>query len=147
MTSTLCGNTQSQFVTAAYAHLDAHTGELHYAAAAHLPMLLLRDGKVVSIEENGLMLAVFLSATYTSTTQRLKPGDRLLLYTDGIPEAENASQEQFGYDRLHELLQESAKLTPDEVADLILARISAWSASQDDDRTVLVCDYVAAAQA
>jgi sigma-B regulation protein RsbU (phosphoserine phosphatase) len=147
MNSTLCGNTQSQFVTAAYAHLDAHTGELCYAAAAHLPLLLLRDGKVLSIEENGLMLALFSSATYTSTTQRLKAGDRLLLYTDGIVEAENASEEQFGYERLHELLQESAKLTPDETADLILDRISKWSASQDDDRTVLVCDYVCSAQA
>ena len=89
MNATLCGNTQSQFVTAAYAHLDAHSGELRYAAAAHLPLLLLRDGKVASIEENGLMLALFSSATYTSTTQQLKAGDRLLLYTDGIVEAED----------------------------------------------------------
>jgi sigma-B regulation protein RsbU (phosphoserine phosphatase) len=147
MNSTLCGNTQSQFVTAAYAHLDAHTGELRYAAAAHLPMLLLRDGKVASIEENGLMLALFSSATYTSTTQQLKAGDRLLLYTDGIAEAANASEEQFGQERLCGLLQESAKLTPDETADLILARINEWSASQDDDRTVLVCDYVCHAPA
>jgi len=142
MNATLCGNTQSQFVTAAYAHLDANTGELRYAAAAHLPLLLLRDGKVTAIEENGLMLALFSSATYTSTTQQLKSGDRLLLYTDGIVEAENASHEQFGYDQLNALLQESAKLTPDETADLILDRINKWSPSQDDDRTVLVCDYV-----
>ncbi|HMD21807.1 MAG TPA: PP2C family protein-serine/threonine phosphatase [Alloacidobacterium sp.] len=147
MNATLCGNTQSQFVTAAYAHLDAHSGELRYAAAAHLPLLLLRDGKVASIEENGLMLALFSSATYTSTTQQLKAGDRLLLYTDGIVEAEDASHEQFGYERLNALLQESAKLTPDEVADLILVRIKDWSPSQDDDRTVLVCDYVCSAQA
>jgi sigma-B regulation protein RsbU (phosphoserine phosphatase) len=145
MNSTLCGNTQSQFVTAAYAHLDANTGELRYAAAAHLPLLLLRDGKVVSIEENGLMLALFSSATYTSTTQQLKAGDRLLLYTDGIVEAEDASHEQFGYERLNALLQESAKQTPDETADLILERIKEWSPSQDDDRTVLVCDYVCSA--
>ncbi|QNI34834.1 SpoIIE family protein phosphatase [Alloacidobacterium dinghuense] len=143
MNATLCGNTQSQFVTAAYVHLDAHTGKLSYAAAAHLPMLVLREGKVASVEENGLMLALFSSATYTSTTQQLKDGDRLLLYTDGIVEAESASTEQFGHERLCELLQESAKLTPDETVDLILARINAWSPSQDDDRTVLVCDYVA----
>ena len=147
MNETLCGNTQNQFVTAAYAHLDAHTGELRYAAAAHLPLLLLRDDKVASIEENGLMLALFSSATYTSTTQQLKAGDRLLLYTDGIVEAENANQEQFGYERLNALLQETAKRTPDETADLILARINEWAPSQDDDRTVLVCDYVCSAQA
>lgn len=146
MNATLCGNTQSQFVTAAYVYLDARTGELHYAAAAHLPMLVLRDGKVASVEENGLMLALFSSATYTSTTQQLREGDRILLYTDGIAEAENGSSEQFGHDRLCALLQESAKLSPDETVDLILTRINEWAPSQDDDRTVLVCDYTAGAQ-
>ena len=55
----LCGSTQGQFVTAAYVYLDAERGELCYAAAGHPPMLLLRDGQVCSIEENGLLLGVF----------------------------------------------------------------------------------------
>jgi sigma-B regulation protein RsbU (phosphoserine phosphatase) len=55
MNQALCGNTQNQFVTAAYVHLDAATETLRYSAAAHPPMLLVRDGVVLEIEENGLM--------------------------------------------------------------------------------------------
>lgn len=144
MNTTLFGNTQSQYVTAAYVHLDAQSGDLRYAAAAHPPMLLLRDGEVMPVEENGLMLALFPSAPYTSTTRTLKAGDRLLLYTDGIYEAENAAAEQFGHDRLRKTLRESSGMTSEETADLILARVKEWSAAQDDDRTVIVCDYASA---
>ncbi len=70
----LCGNTQSQFVTAAYVYLDAEKGELAYSAAGHPPMLLLRDGRVSSIEENGLLLGMFSSSSLqldeTSIAQR-----------------------------------------------------------------------------
>jgi sigma-B regulation protein RsbU (phosphoserine phosphatase) len=141
MNATLCGNTQSQFVTAAYVHLDANAGELRYAAAAHPPMLLVRDGKVLEIEENGIMLALFPDAPYTSISRELRRGDRLLLYTDGIIEAEDEKQEQFGRERLAELLQESPQLNPDETADLILSRVRSWAAGQDDDLTLLVCDF------
>jgi sigma-B regulation protein RsbU (phosphoserine phosphatase) len=143
MNSTLFGNTQSQFVTAAYVHLDAQNGSIHYAAAGHLPMLLLREGEVFSIEENGMVLALFSTAHYTVKTQPLKSGDRFVLYTDGIVEAEDAREEQFGHDRLCELLRQSIHHSPDETADLILDRVRQWSVSQDDDRTILVCDYQA----
>jgi phosphoserine phosphatase RsbU/P len=85
----LCGSTQGQFVTAAYVYLDAEQGELGYAAAGHPPMLLLRQGQVCAIEENGLMMGVFSSAPYSSTKRALAQGDRLLLYTDGVIEAAN----------------------------------------------------------
>jgi sigma-B regulation protein RsbU (phosphoserine phosphatase) len=87
MNAALCGNTQNQFVTAAYVHLDSKAGELRYSAAGHPPMLLLRKGKVLPIEQNGLMLAVFDFAEYSTAARRLEQGDRLLLYTDGIVEA------------------------------------------------------------
>lgn len=141
MNATLCGNTQSQFVTAAYVHLDAAAGELRYAAAAHPPMLLVRDGDVIAIEENGIMLALFPSAAYTVTARELRKGDRIVLYTDGIVEAEDAQQEQFGSDRLQVLLKESVALSSDAAANLILDRVRSWSAAQDDDLTLLVCDF------
>jgi sigma-B regulation protein RsbU (phosphoserine phosphatase) len=137
----LCGNTQSQFVTAAYVHLDAGYGKFCYAAAGHPPMLLLRDDQVFRIEENGLVLALLSSAVYASTKQPLLRGDRLLLYTDGIIEAANAGGEEFGYERVGNLLQASAKMAAEEAADLILHTVSGWSSSQSDDLTVIVCDY------
>jgi phosphoserine phosphatase RsbU/P len=144
MNTILCGNTQEQFVTAAYVHLDAASSTLRYSAAAHPPMLLLRAGKVIPIEENGLMLAAFSFATYATIEQPLQSGDRLVLYTDGILEAANAAGEEFGPERLAALLQKSAPLSPDEAADHIISSLKLWSKSQNDDLTVLICDYAAA---
>ncbi|WP_254062046.1 PP2C family protein-serine/threonine phosphatase [Acidobacterium sp. S8] len=141
MNTTLCGNTQNQFVTAAYVYLDAEAGELRYAAAGHPPMLLIRDGEVTTVEENGIMLALFSHAVYTSIACKLRKGDRIVLYTDGIIEAEDTKEEQFGSERLRALLRECTGFSPDQTADLILARVRAWSVEQDDDLTLLVCDY------
>jgi len=142
MNSALCGNTQKQFVTAAYVYLDARAKEMRYSAAAHLPMLLLRGGDVTAVEENGLMLAAFDFADYSTAVYPLMAGDRLVLYTDGIVEAEDSKEEQYGGDRLSNLLRESASKPPAEVADLILKSVQQWAARQDDDRTLLICDYV-----
>jgi sigma-B regulation protein RsbU (phosphoserine phosphatase) len=136
----LCGSTQGQFVTAAYVYLDAERGELCYAAAGHPPMLLLRDGQICSIEENGLVLGVFSSAAYSSTKQSLLKGDRLLLYTDGVVEAANGAEEEFGQERLGKLLTANAARTVEEMADLILSTVQGWASSQMDDLTVVVCD-------
>ena len=136
----LCGSTQGQFVTAAYVHLDAERGELCYAAAGHPPMLLLRDGRVCSIEENGLLLGVFSSAAYSATKRTLLKGDRLLLYTDGVIEAANGGEEEFGQERLGKLLTSSAGRTVEEMADLILSTVQDWASIQTDDLTVVVCD-------
>ena len=141
MNAALFGNTQQQFVTAAYVHLDAETGELRYSAAGHPPMLLLREGKVSEVAENGLMLAAFDFATYSTAVRSLQTGDRLVLYTDGIVEAANARDEEFGQARLGALLRQTAGLPLAETADRILSGVQQWSASQDDDLTLLVCEY------
>jgi sigma-B regulation protein RsbU (phosphoserine phosphatase) len=141
MNQVLCGNTQGQYVTAAYAHLDAHTAELRYAAAAHPPLLLLRDGVVQEILENGLMLGTFKEATYAMTVHPLQAGDRLLLYTDGLLEAANAAEEEFGRDRIFTLLRETSRLSHHATADRILESVRRWSSAQEDDLTLLVCDY------
>ena len=137
----LCGSTQGQFVTAAYVYLDAERGELCYAAAGHPPMLLLRQGKVSAVEENGLLMGVFSSASYNSTKQALVAGDRLLLYTDGVIEAANGGEEEFGQERLGKLLASNAGMTVEEQADLILSTVQDWAPTQMDDLTVVVCDY------
>lgn len=141
MNVALCGNTQSQFVTAAYVYLDAIGGVLRYSAAAHPPLLLLRNGRVTTITENGLMLALFPLAEYTEAVQDLCPGDRLLLYTDGIVEASNARGEEFGHENLCAVLEQSSDLSPEETADRIMSSVQEWAATQDDDLTLLVCDY------
>ncbi len=143
MNSVLHGNTQSQFVTAAYVYLDAATSTLRYSAAAHPPMLLLRDGEVTPIEENGLMLAAFSFAIYETAVHSIQPGDRLLLYTDGLLEAANSSNEEFGPDRLAKLLKDTAPHNTEQAANHIVSTLQQWSRAQNDDLTLLICDYAA----
>jgi phosphoserine phosphatase RsbU/P len=100
MNAALLGNTQNQFVTAAYVHLDSESGELRYSAAAHPPLLLVRNGCVRQIEENGLMLAAFSFASYSTAVHKLEAGDRIVMYTDGILEASNAGENFFGHESL-----------------------------------------------
>jgi sigma-B regulation protein RsbU (phosphoserine phosphatase) len=141
MNGALCGNTQNQFVTAAYVYLDATSGFLHYSAAGHPPMLLLRNGAVTEIIENGIVLAAFPSISFATLKHPLKPGDRLVLYTDGIIEADDENQEEFGQTRLQALLCNALHLSVQEIADQIIQSVQQWSKIQGDDLTVLVCEY------
>ena len=136
MNAALLGNTQEQFVTAAYVYLNSESREFRYSAAGHPPMLLLRDGQVLEIEENGLMLAVFAFASYSNVLHRLERGDRLLLYMDGIVEASNASGDFFGHDGLCGLLKTTGGLSSSEAADSFMSSVRQWSAKQEDDLTV-----------
>jgi sigma-B regulation protein RsbU (phosphoserine phosphatase) len=142
MNSVLHGNTQGQFVTAAYVYLDSHSRQFHYSAAGHPPMLLLRSGAVVEVQENGLILAAFDFSTYANATHALNAGDRLLLYTDGLVEAANAAGEFFGREGLSEALRNTRGASPSEAADRILSSVQRWSATQDDDITLIVCDFM-----
>jgi sigma-B regulation protein RsbU (phosphoserine phosphatase) len=76
----------------------------------------------------------------------LEPGDRFLLYTDGVVEAANAAGDFFGQDALAAVLRQTAELAPAVASDQIVSAVQRWSASQDDDLTVLICDYVARKQ-
>jgi hypothetical protein len=84
----LCDKFDAHFVTAAYLYVDLEKRLLHYAAAAHPPLLLISGAahKVSEIEENGLALGIFPESVYSSVEIRVCPGDRCLLYTDGILE-------------------------------------------------------------
>jgi sigma-B regulation protein RsbU (phosphoserine phosphatase) len=140
---TLFGNTQRQFVTAGYVYLNSTSREFRYSSAGHPPMLLLRDGEVTEILENGIPLALFELATYTTLAGPIQGGDRLVLYTDGLLEAANSQQEEFGPERLYALIRESGHRSHTEAADHIVSAIRRWSPEQGDDLTVIVCDYTA----
>jgi phosphoserine phosphatase RsbU/P len=142
MNSALLGNTQNQFVTAAYAHLNSESGELRYSAAAHPPLLLVRNGRVTQIEENGLMLAAFDFASYSTAVHKLETDDRIVMYTDGVVEASNAAGDFFGHDALCDLLTRTRDLSPAMAADSIISSVRQWSEKQADDLTVLICDYI-----
>ena len=97
---------------------------------------------MTEIAQNGLLLAASEHAQYTEKTLPIEAGDRLLLYTDGLVEARNALGELFGEEALIHALEQTAGLAPEEAVGRIIAEVEKWAKSQDDDLTVLVCDYV-----
>ncbi|MGP8253291.1 MAG: PP2C family protein-serine/threonine phosphatase [Terracidiphilus sp.] len=147
MNAALYGSTYGEMITAAYLYLDAEGSELCYAAAGHPAMLLRRGGSVSEIVENGLPLAAAALDSYQGKRIQLKTGDRFLLYTDGLVEARNGAGEMFGEERLNRSLAATAVLPAEAAVGQIIEAVERWSAEQDDDRTVLVCDYLGTQQA
>jgi len=144
----LCGKFTHNFVTAAYVYVDVEKNLMRYAGAGHPPILQWRNstGKTTRILENGLVLGMFEEATYEALEFPLEVGDRYVLYTDGVPEAANPSEEQFGVDRFMRFIENNRHLGADQFAETFLAELSRWSGQtadqwQQDDITLLVVDF------
>jgi phosphoserine phosphatase RsbU/P len=138
----LCGKFQHHYVTAAYLFLDMQKQTLTYAGAGHPPLLLWGGSEGVrSVEENGLFLGKFSFATYTSVELPIKAGDRILLYTDGIPETTNPEGIEFGAECFKQFLEKDQSVSADHFADLLIEEMSRWSArgveDMDDDITIV----------
>jgi serine phosphatase RsbU (regulator of sigma subunit) len=141
----LCGKFERHFVTAAYVFVDMEKGTLDYAGAGHPPLLLYEKstGSTREVLQNGLFLGMFPQATYSAIRVPLAAGDRLAVYTDGIPEAKNPSNEEFGVNRVGKLLADSPDLGSDEFADRAVDTVGRWTErssreGHDDDITLLV---------
>ena len=131
-----------KYVTAALAELSPESGAVKFVGAGHLDnMILNRDGTAVTLSSTGTPLGLLpLVVPYQETTHHLEPGGSLVLYSDGVPEAQNEDGEEFGEERLLEVLRGEATRPPREVIDRVLAAIDrfAGNAPQFDDITLLV---------
>jgi len=143
----LCGKFEDHFVTAAYLYMDLDTKIVRYAGAGHPPLLFINcsNGAARRIEQNGLFLGMFPEAGYSSVEMKLQPGDRYVLYTDGLPESKNATGEEFGLTRCLKVLDSHPRLAAAAIADQLLSEISSWTAQgsvrlQEDDMTLIVVD-------
>jgi phosphoserine phosphatase RsbU/P len=139
----LSGQAPDQFVTAAYLFIDSQNYTARYSAAGHPPLLLSRAGTLHRIESNGLVFGVTPRPEYPVIDIAIRPGDRLLLYTDGVIESENAKGEPFGGTKLEEVVLDCRMYAPSELTNKLLTEIRAWqptSNSQQDDITLVVID-------
>jgi sigma-B regulation protein RsbU (phosphoserine phosphatase) len=138
-------NDALMFVTMFLAMFDPRTGELAYSNAGHNPPLIKRrNGRVEPLAgRHGPALAIAGGATYACETTTLRDGDLLLLYTDGITEAQDASESLFSETRLAECLAKSAAETAGEAGTAVIDAVANFqgAAPQFDDITLLALRY------
>jgi serine phosphatase RsbU (regulator of sigma subunit) len=131
-----------KYVTAALVELAPTTGALKFVGAGHVDNVIVRhNGDVVSLTSTGTPLGLLPdSPPYTQLDFALEPGDRLVLYSDGVTEAQNDEGEEFGESRLLEVLRGSSTDTADVLIDNVIRAIDAFAgtAPQFDDITMLV---------
>lgn len=141
----LCGKFEEHFVTAGYAFVDLEKQVLRYAGAGHPPLIFGSDGKETAfreIDSNGLLLGLTKEAAYIAMELPFRPGDRCILYTDGMLEAKNAAQEEFGLSRFLGFVQKQGHLAPAQLVSASLAELTRWSGkgesgAREDDITLI----------
>lgn len=134
-------DTQSQlFITTFYGILDPVQHTLTYVNGGHNPPLLFHANTHTPLSRTGIPIGMFEDARWTQKTVPFHPGDLLILYTDGVTEAQNAAQEFFGDERLLEVgtacLGQPAQTTQDTLLHAI--RTFVGDAPQFDDITLLI---------
>ncbi len=136
------GNEANMFVTLFYAVFDPATGVVRYTNAGHNPPLIVRrDGSSTVLPlTGGVALGVAPNFDFTSGEVSLKPGEALFLYTDGVSEAENPDQEEYGMDRLQAVFAGSALTSARQANDAVFESVKEFAEghSQSDDITCLV---------
>ena len=142
----LCENNESgMFVTAWMGILDIETGELQFANAGHNPPLLKRaDGTFEYLKTRaGFILAGMEGMSYRCSEITLNPGDRLFLYTDGVPEATNEVNKLYGEERLVDFFNQNADVNATLLLPALKANIDEFvgNAPQFDDITMFMLDY------
>ena len=134
-------NETSMFVTLFFAIFDPASGLLTFANAGHNPPLIVHaDGSHTMFDTSaGVALGVVPGIEYSQQQVRLQPGDMALFYTDGVTEAENENQDQFGLEQLTALFSGSPPTSAREATDSVFRAVEAFSgdAPQFDDITCL----------
>lgn len=129
------------FVTCLYGVLDPVTGELEFANAGHDLPYLEHDGDVTEISARGMPLGMLPGSVYENARAQLRPGSRLLLYSDGIAEAHAPDGEMFGFGRTGELLLDLPE--DEDPVDVILDRLADFTGpewEQEDDVTMVLVE-------
>jgi sigma-B regulation protein RsbU (phosphoserine phosphatase) len=130
----------NKFATLFYAELDTERQVIEYVSGGHNPSLLVVDGGIQELGATGPVVGMVAKATFKSRKVDFPPGATLVLYTDGVTELMNESDEEFGTPRLCEVIRSSLALDAPKLVELIHEEMVAFAQSQrfSDDSTVVV---------
>ena len=141
-------STSSRYATFFYAEYDPFTHLLTYVNAGHNPPYVLRGTETIPLTPTGTVVGLLSDAAYAQETLQLHPGDVLIAFTDGISEAMNHQDEEWGEDRMlvtaRQLLDRpDCKTTADQLLTCIFEAADKFTAGapQHDDMTLLVCTF------
>jgi phosphoserine phosphatase RsbU/P len=132
-----------KYATLFYSTMNG-SGLLQWSNAGHCaPILVHPDGRLRTLQTTGLPLGMLEAATYQIENVQLVSGDKVVIYSDGVTEAENSDGQFFGTDRLRRLIRENATASCSELHKHILAEVESFTegAIQSDDVTLVVLEY------
>jgi len=132
-----------KYATVFYCLLDQN-GRLDYVNAAHCPPIVLRPGgETAELAATGVPVGLIEGSSYPPASSQLSPGDKLVIYTDGVTEAQDARGAFFGRKRLFDLVRANAGASADRLHDAIQDAVREFTegAAQSDDVTLVVLDF------
>ena len=129
-----------KYATLFLGRYDADTHRLWYCNAGHPPAMALNAQGVQTLETTGTIVGMFPGMVYEAKFINLTPGTLLAIYTDGVTEALNKADEQFGDRQLLEALQQSSTYSPEDIWKHVMSKVGAWQSDlpQHDDITLIV---------
>ncbi|HSZ63526.1 MAG TPA: PP2C family protein-serine/threonine phosphatase [Terriglobales bacterium] len=138
-----CSNSMGgvRFTTAFFAELDPATGDITYVNAGHnVPILRKKRGAIDRLEVGGIPIGIFAGSPYQVGTARLEAGDWLVIFTDGVVEAENSKTEEYGEPELIRLVDRESAAAPAEMLRSLMAELDKFvgNTPQHDDITCLL---------
>jgi len=132
-----------QYATVIFGRASA-TGRLQVVNAGHLPALLVRGAEVKLLESNCIPLGMFTDQQFKATTHTLTLGDKLVLFTDGVSEAQDRNGTEYGVSTLQALIQDCIGQCPEDLVKCLQERLEAYRGGTErvDDETVLALQYI-----
>jgi serine phosphatase RsbU (regulator of sigma subunit) len=143
----LVGKMGDHYISAVFCHIDLATGEMVSANAGHPPVIILRrDEGVEVLNSHGRIISEKLPLNAKEIVTRLEPGDKVVLYTDGITEALNEKKVMFGEEYLMEILRGGRTLSAEDLCEeiyrTVINHLGAETPEFDDDITLMVSEYI-----
>ncbi|HYI76783.1 MAG TPA: GAF domain-containing SpoIIE family protein phosphatase, partial [Chryseolinea sp.] len=140
---------RGSFISATYFIINTQTKTIRYARAGHCPVLYYCADSRSSqyLKDKGVALGMVRNKTYSSFIQsnvfQYKPGDIMVLYTDGVTEPKDGKGEEFGYDRLLSIINEADGMSPSEIQNHLINKLYEFSGTSniDDDYTTMIVKF------
>lgn len=140
---------RGSFISAIYFVINSQTKKIRYARAGHCPVLYFCAGqeKAIYFKDKGIALGMVRNKSYKNFIQanefEYKAGDVMVLYTDGITEAKDMKGEEFGYERLEQVVSEVRSLGPKEIQDHLIKKLYEFTGTENinDDYTTMIVKF------